>query len=86
MFPRTTIAEELNKGVLVVYLCAYKGTGNKCTYYLVKSCNVLLMLVNWFFGTSMLFWFSLKKKKDKKKKRKVNRAKLAFDVEKKLFS
>ena len=44
------------------------------------------MLVNWFFGTSMLFWFSLKKKKDKKKKRKVNRAKLAFDVEKKLFS
>ena len=42
VFPRTMIAEELNKGVLVVYLCACKGTGNKCSYYLVKSCNVAI--------------------------------------------
>ena len=45
---------------------------------------LLLMLVNWFFGMSMLFWFSLKKK-DKKKKRKVNMAKLALDVKKNCF-
>ena len=82
VFPRTTIADELNKGVLVVYLCAYKGTGNKCSYYLVKSCNVAINACNLvFFLTRMLFWFSLKRK-DKKKKRKVNRAKLVLDVKK----
>ena len=49
MFPRTTIAEGLNKEVLVVYLCAYTGTGNKCTYYLVKSCNVAINACKLFF-------------------------------------
>ena len=70
MFPRTMIAEGLNKEVLVVYLCAYTGTGNKCTYYLVKSCNVAINAINGFFLTSMLFWFSLKKRQKKEKESK----------------
>ena len=49
MFPRSTIAEGLNKRVLVVYLCAYKGTKNKCPYYLVKSCNVAINGCKLFF-------------------------------------
>ena len=58
MFPQTMIAEGLNKGVLVVYLCAYKGTRNKGTYYLVKSCNVAINACNLeFFERACYFGF-----------------------------
>ena len=82
MFPRTMIAEGLNKGVLIVYLCAYNVTRNKCTYYFVKSCNVAIDACNLEFLDEHVILVFFKKKKDKKKKRKVNRAKLTLDVKK----
>ena len=68
-FLELRLLRDSNKGVLVVYLCAYKGTGNKCTYYLVKSCNVAINACKLVFLTGMLFWFSLNKKKDEKKEK-----------------
>ena len=68
VFPRTTIADELNKGVLVVYLCAYKGTGNKCTYYLVKSCNVAINCCKLVFLNEHVILVFFKKKRQKKEK------------------
>ena len=69
MFPRTMIAEGLNKGVLVVYLCAYNVTRNKCTYYLVKSCNVAINACNLeFLNEHVILVFFKKKKRQKKEK------------------
>ena len=69
VFPRTTIAEELNKGVFVVYLCVCKGTGNKCTYYLVKSCNVAINACKLFFLNEHVILVFFKKKRQKKKEK-----------------
>ena len=68
MFPRTTIAEGLNKEVLVVYLCVYTGTGNKCTYYLVKSCNVAINACILVFLNEHVILVFFKKKRQKKEK------------------
>ena len=68
VFPRTTIAEELNKGVLVLYLCACKGTGNKCSYYLVKSCNVAINACKLVFLNENVILVFFKKKRQKKEK------------------
>ena len=69
MFPRTMIAEGLNKGVLVVYLCAYNVTRNKCTYYFVKSCNVAIDACNLEFLDEHVILVFFKKKKRKKKEK-----------------